>query len=254
MNLKVVIPIEWPLLLIGLIVSFVGTLFGGGGLIGMPSMLLYGIPIHTIIAANKFSNMISSFSSFYVLFKKREICLKEMYVLVPIALFSGGIGALIAKWMSEQLLTVVAFLLLTLSFILSFVPKQVEKQEEEKVPIVHLSPYLFSIGMYDGMFGPGQATLLMMTYIRHHFSYLRAIALSRCQTFISCLGAFIIFQASGLVNWSVAIPLSLGSFIGAQISVRFAKHLKLPVIKIVLQIVTGLFIVHLSYSFLLGGM
>ncbi|MES1039283.1 TSUP family transporter [Peribacillus simplex] len=52
------------LLTISFTASFVGTLAGSGGLIGMPSLLLLiGLPIHQIIGSVKFSNMFSSFSS-----------------------------------------------------------------------------------------------------------------------------------------------------------------------------------------------
>ncbi|MEW5592346.1 hypothetical protein ABGT24_02115 [Peribacillus frigoritolerans] len=37
---------------------------GSGGLIGMPSLLLIGLPIHQVIGSVKFPNMFSSFSSF----------------------------------------------------------------------------------------------------------------------------------------------------------------------------------------------
>lgn len=246
------IRIEWPLLFIGIAVAFFGTLFGGGGLIGMPAMLLYGLPIHTIIAANKFSNTVSSFSSFFVLLKKCEITKEDIFALIPIALIAGGVGALLAKWMSEKWLTVFALIFLFISFALSFLPKKPKKMNK-KHSIVTLSPYLFGIGMYDGMFGPGQATLLMMVYIRHPFTYLQAIALTRCQTFLSCFGAFLMYYSGGLVKWSVALPLAAGAIIGAQISVRFASKLQNPIVKKGLQIVTGCLIVQIIYSYLTGG-
>ncbi|MET1177846.1 TSUP family transporter [Peribacillus simplex] len=59
------------LLVISSAASFVGTLAGGGGLIGMTSLLLIGLPIHQVIGSVKFPNMFSSFSSFYTLFKKK---------------------------------------------------------------------------------------------------------------------------------------------------------------------------------------
>ncbi|MFD9624496.1 TSUP family transporter [Peribacillus muralis] len=60
------------MLVISFAASFVGTLAGSGGLIGMPSLLLLGFPIHQVIGSVKFFNMFSSFSSFYILMKKNS--------------------------------------------------------------------------------------------------------------------------------------------------------------------------------------
>ncbi|MDR4927426.1 hypothetical protein QNH50_07315 [Peribacillus simplex] len=65
------------LLVISFAASFVGTLAGSGGLIGMPSPLLIGLPKHQVIGSVKFSTMCSSFSSFYILYKKKQLKLKD---------------------------------------------------------------------------------------------------------------------------------------------------------------------------------
>jgi uncharacterized membrane protein YfcA len=90
------------LLAISFAASFVGTLAGSGGLIGMPFLLLIGLPIHQIIGSVKFSNMISSFSSFYILFKKKQLKSKDALQLIPFALFGGLCGGLLANSFSEK--------------------------------------------------------------------------------------------------------------------------------------------------------
>ncbi len=85
------------LLVISFAASFVGTLAGSGGLIGMPSLLLIGLPIHQVIGSVKFSNMFSSFSSFYILLKKKQLKLKDALQLIPFALFGGFFGGLLAN-------------------------------------------------------------------------------------------------------------------------------------------------------------
>jgi uncharacterized membrane protein YfcA len=77
------------LFLIGFIGTFIGTLAGSGGLISMPCMLLIGIPIHSAIAATKFSNTFSSFSSFFVLLKQKKIDWKTALSLSPLGIAGG---------------------------------------------------------------------------------------------------------------------------------------------------------------------
>ncbi|MED3997652.1 TSUP family transporter [Peribacillus frigoritolerans] len=90
------------LLAISFAASFVGTLAGSGGLNGMPSLLLIGLPIHQVIGSVKFPIMFSSFSSFYILLKKKQLKLKDALQLIPFALFGGLCGGLLANSFSRR--------------------------------------------------------------------------------------------------------------------------------------------------------
>jgi uncharacterized protein len=238
---------EFMLFIIGYCVSFLGTLAGGGGLIGMPTMLFVGLPIHTIISSTKFSNAISSFSSFYVLFRKKQIDWKSALSIVPFALLGGIVGGMISSSLSEQTMTWIALCLLSAALLLNMIKKPEEKDTQTSTIPAKIYPYLSFISMYDGMFGPGQATLLLYTYLHHGFSYLKAIAFTRFQTFVSCFGAFIAYFYHGHFQWKIALFLAAGSFLGAQTSVRIAQKLSHKHMQLILRGVTCLLIVQLIY-------
>jgi uncharacterized membrane protein YfcA len=234
------------LVFIGFATSFVGTLAGGGGLIGMPALLLTGVPIHQAIAAAKFSNMFSSFSSFFVLLRQGKINWKQTVLLIPLSLSGGITGGIIASSLSEKTMTYIAIFLLSFALSLQLLKKH-KNHHSESMSLFpkKLYPLLYGIGIYDGMFGPGQATLLMYTYLRFGFEYLSAIAFTRFQTFLSCFGAFFTYLFAGHFNWKVAIFLAIGSLIGAQTSVRLANKLEKRHLQIILNTVTLLLIAQL---------
>ncbi|MFZ3589450.1 sulfite exporter TauE/SafE family protein [Bacillus sp. DJP31] len=238
------------LILIGLIGTFIGTLAGGGGLISMPSMLLMGVPIHSAIAATKFSNTLSSFSSFYVLFRQKKIDLKTAIFLAPLGISGGITGGLIATSISEKAMTTAAVFLLSFALVLSFIRKPKGDGHSTTKVSRKVYPLLYGIGIYDGMFGPGQATLQMYTYLHNGFSYLSAIALTRFLTFSSCLGAFSTYFLTGHLNWRVAPSLAVGSFIGAQLSVRVAGKLSSKHLQFILRALTVLLLVQLMWNLL----
>ncbi|MCD7035475.1 sulfite exporter TauE/SafE family protein [Metabacillus sp. GX 13764] len=239
----------WPLFLIGIFTSLLGTLAGGGGLIGMPAMMLYGLPVHTIIAANKFSNTISSFSSFFVLLRDKTIRLKDALAIIPFACAGGITGALLASLISEKTMTGIALVLLVFALILQFVKKPVAMADQTgKIP-AKIYPLLYGISVYDGLFGPGQASLNMQVYLHQGFSYLKAIAFTRFQTFLSCFGALLMFQGHGLVDWQAALSLAAGSLIGAQLSVRIAKKIRSNQAIWIVRLITIFIIAQLLYSF-----
>ncbi|MDE8565671.1 sulfite exporter TauE/SafE family protein [Anoxybacillus rupiensis] len=234
-------------IVIGALTSFVGTLAGGGGLIGMPVLLLTGVPVHQAIAAAKFSNMISSFSSFFVLLGEGKIGWKQTAFIVPISLGGGITGGLLASSLPEKTMTAIAIALLTFALSLQFFRKKMTQQRSAVFSKKLYAP-LYGISVYDGMFGPGQATLLMYTYLSTGLDYLSAIAFTRFQTFISCFGAFATYLYAGHVNWHIAPFLGLGSVIGAQVSVRLAQKLKQEHLSLILNIVTFLLIIQLVFK------
>ncbi|MCY9141836.1 hypothetical protein [Peribacillus frigoritolerans] len=93
-------------------------------------------------------------------------------------------------------------------------------------------PSLFGISVHDGMFGPGQATMLMYTFLRNGATYLQSLAFSRFQTFISCTAAFI------------AIYYTFGSLIGLQLALRVAQKISTGQLKFILHSVTIALLIH----------
>ncbi|MBM7659549.1 putative membrane protein YfcA [Bacillus mesophilus] len=236
-------------IIIGFIGTFIGTLAGGGGLISLPCMLLLGVPIHSAIAANKFANTCSSFTSFLVLLKKRNIKLKTALVIAPVGIVGGISGGLIATSLSQETMMSVAIFLLIFALTLSFLkkPKQASQSGDHQVS-KKVYPLLYGIGLYDGMFGPGQGTLQMYTYLYNGFSYMSAMALTRFLTFLSCLGAFSTYFLTGHLDWKVALSLVIGSILGAQLSVRVADKLSSNHLKLILRTITVLLIIQLSFN------
>jgi uncharacterized membrane protein YfcA len=212
----------------------------------MPSMLLIGMPIHQAIAAAKFANIFSSFSSFIVLLKDKTISFKSVIKIMPVALLGGTTGGIIANLISEQIMTMIAVILLTFALLLTLIKKPKEVNQENTNLPKSVYPILFGIGVYDGMFGPGQATLLMYTYLHKGFSYLKALAYSRFQTFISCFGSIFSYVAAGNFNIEASLFYVIGSVLGAQVAVRIVHRISAVHLKRLLNVITVILIVQLS--------
>ncbi|MCM3711235.1 sulfite exporter TauE/SafE family protein [Sporosarcina luteola] len=226
------------LFFIGAIATTIGTLAGGGGLISLPAMLLLGIPIHSAIGANKVSNTVSSFSSFLFLVKHKQISLRESFWIIPVSLIGGISGGFIATKLSEDNLYILAIILLSFAFITSFIGKgDFDGQEKLKLSKVSV-PGLYGIGIYDGLFGPGQGTLMLYLFGHLKVAYIRAVGYVRLATFSSCLGAAITYIAAGKIIWPLTLLLMLGSITGAQTGVRIAEKLKPKFVKPILRVVT----------------
>ncbi len=220
-----------------MVAMMLGTLAGGGGLITMPAMLLMGFPIHSTIGASKISTTISSFSTFLTVLLKKQITLREAWWILPVSLSGGLLGGFIATHIPERLLFQIAIFLLIAAFFTSFLSKADFSGEAKLAPKKSGIAGLLGVGLYDGLFGPGQGTLLLFLFNHLRVSYLRAIGFMRLATFSSGFGAAVSYIAMGKVIWPVALALVIGSLSGAQIGVRIAERLNPGHVRILLRIV-----------------
>ena len=234
---------------IGFAATTLGTLAGGGGLISLPAMLLMGLPVHSAIGANKVSNTVSSFSSFLMIYKNKEVTAKEALTVVPISLAGGITGGVIASFLEEEWMIIIAVVLLSFAFITSFLGKTNFDGKETFRITKKSATSLYGIGIYDGVFGPGTGTLALYLYAHLKVSYLRAVGLSRIMIFSSCFGASISYISTGKIIWPLTIALMLGSISGAQLGVRLARKLKKEYVGPILRIVTVLLIVQIVVKY-----
>ena len=235
---------------VGLVGNIVGTLVGGGGLISLPTMLLMGLPVHSAIGANKVSNTVSSLTSFLVIFKQKEVTIREAVSVIGFCLSGGILGGLIASFLSGDTLTIIAILLLSFAFITSFLGRGNFVGTEPLRVNKKTGPALLGIGMYDGMFGPGSSTLALYLHASQKIAYIRAVGLARIGVFASCFGASITYISTGKIIWPITLALMLGAIVGAQLGVRLARKLKNNQVQLLLRLVTVLLIVQIVVDYL----
>ncbi|OZM58400.1 hypothetical protein CIB95_02185 [Lottiidibacillus patelloidae] len=239
------------LFFLGIVTSFVGTITGGGGLISLPLLLFFGLPIHSAIATNKFSNTFHSLLSLATLVRRKKIDLKPLLPLIPLFLFGGATGAAISSLLSSSILTLLAIVLLITALLLSFRKQNKDSWSTNVVNNVpkKAMPLQFLISLYDGMFGPGSGTLQLHLYYQLRFTYIKAIGIARLQTFLSCLGAAIIFFLHGHLMWEIALPYAVGGLIGSQIALVTAEKVPSQKLKVALNIMTIFLIIQLIMKY-----
>jgi hypothetical protein len=82
-----------------------------------------------------------------------------------------------------------------------------------------------AIGAYDGFFGPGTGTFLIVAFVGLLGDGLaRASASAKVVNFASNLAALVLFAARGTVIWRLALPMAAaqlaGGWLGAHLAVR----------------------------------
>jgi uncharacterized membrane protein YfcA len=127
-------------------------------------------------------------------------------------------------------------------------------------PKAHAAPHLqglftlliaFVIGGYDGFFGPGTGTFLIVAFVAVLGDDLtRATAEAKVVNFASNLAAVSLFASRGIVLWKIALPMAAAQFAGGLIGAQLAVRGGGPLIRrVVLGVVLAL-VVRLGYDLL----
>ncbi|WP_249029630.1 sulfite exporter TauE/SafE family protein [Tannockella kyphosi] len=201
--------------------AFIDAIAGGGGLISLPAYLFTGMPTHLAYGSNKFSGCMGSFFSSYRFLKSGVVHLKVAIISAFFALIGSYLGAQLVLILSDYFLKIsMTILLPIIAVILLF-----KKNKQEDVNVVNLlskrktiflsSIIGFLIGAYDGFFGPGTGTFLILGYTTFMgFDYRTACGNARIVNLASNFAALIAYVFAGKVMYVVAIPAAFCSITG----------------------------------------
>jgi uncharacterized protein len=230
--------------------GLVDAIAGGGGLLTVPSLLAAGLPPQIALATNKGQASFGAVSSFLSFWSKDGIDRKR----APYGFACGFLGALAGAQVlllvkPEPLKPIVLVLLLLAAAFVAW-PRKPSRGEPHTWAMIALFPITFALGFYDGFFGPGTGSMLIVAFVLVFGDTMtRASGNAKVVNLASNLAALALFASRGVVLWKVALPMAAanaaGAFVGARLAVkkgdRFVRVVVLVVVAaLVLKIVVDL--------------
>ena len=90
---------------------------------------------------------------------------------------------------------------------------------------IALVPVALALGFYDGFFGPGTGSMLIVAFVLLFGDTMtRASGNAKVVNLASNLAAISLFAARGTVLWKIALPMAAanaaGAFVGARLAVK----------------------------------
>lgn len=222
----------------GFLASFVDSIAGGGGLISMPVLLIAGLPPHLALGTNKFGGAAGCFTSAYRYAKSGKTNNELLKNLVPFTIIGAILGVKCVLSISEEILNIMVFVMILVVAIYTYTSKGLgteDKFEELTKRNINLGRLLaFSLGFYDGFFGPGTGTFLAFALIKiYGFDFLNASANTKILNFASNFTALILFMFSGQILYRVAIfyavSMMIGGYVGAKVAIKRGPTLIKPI-------------------------
>jgi uncharacterized protein len=231
--------------------GLVDAIAGGGGLITLPALLAVGLSPQAALATNKGQASFGAVSSFASFWTTRGIDRER----APLGFVLGFIGSLVGARVvlavrPEPLKPIVLTLLVAAAAFLAY-PRKPQAGRAQPWAKHALAPIGFALGFYDGFFGPGTGSILIVLFVVVFGDTLtRASGNAKVVNLASNLAALLMFSIKGAVLWKYAAPMAasnaLGAFVGARLAVkrgdRFVRVVVLGVVSIlVLKMAYGLF-------------
>jgi uncharacterized membrane protein YfcA len=235
--------------------AFVDSAAGGGGLISIPSYLIAGFPIHLAYGSNKFTSGASAVFSSVQYFRNGEVALFPVCWASAGALLGAWAGVRLALFLSDEALR--ALFLVLLPVVAVFIAFQQSKASAARPnPTMPTGKTAFlslvigaAIGVYEGVFGPGSGTLLILAFnMCLGLELLTACGSARAVNMAANVTAVLTFVAEGKVLWEVALPCALFSIAGGQLGTRLAIRQGARFVRPLMLVVVALLFARLLYN------
>lgn len=222
--------------------SFMDAIAGGGGIISVPTYLLAGVPMHMALGTNKVSSGIGTAVSTARFIKNGYIDWKLGIPSVVLALVGSAVGTSIQLMIDEVYLQ---YLLLIVLPVVAFVVLRQRQFPEERgeidgrkqCAIVWLASFI--VGAYDGFYGPGTGTFLLLIYcnlakmdVRTAGGNVKLVNLSsNIGAFVTSLRSGQVFLVLGLIG---AVTSIAGHYVGSGLAIKNGSKIVRPTVVIVL--------------------
>jgi uncharacterized membrane protein YfcA len=229
----------------------VDAIAGGGGLITLPALLAAGLPPHLAYGTNKGQSVWGSGAALATFWRRGRVDRRQAAIAFPLGIVGAAIGARLVLAIDEDALRPIAIAMLIGAAALLLVRRPAR---EEDAPDMHRRRHLvlaavlaLVIGAYDGFFGPGTGTFLIVGFVALCGKGLtRATADAKVVNFASNLAALAAFGMAGTVAWSVALPMGAGQLAGGVVGARLALRGGARLIRIAVLVVSGALVVKLA--------
>ncbi|HYR20743.1 MAG TPA: TSUP family transporter [Myxococcales bacterium] len=255
------------LVLAALAAGLVDAVAGGSGVIAVPALLAAGLPPHLALGTNKAQGVFGTCASTLRYARAGLLDPRRARVTFPAGLAGSLCGAALVLLVPPSTLRpMVLVLLIAVAVALALRPSAPTATATptailtptstatptspstwaRRAPRLAAAAVALLLGAYDGFFGPGAGTFLILAFaFLFDLPLQRASADAKPVNFASNLAALALFSARGAVLWEVALPMAAaqfaGGWLGAHLAVRGGDRLvRALVLLVVLALVAKL--------------
>ena len=235
--------------------GFIDSIAGGGGLIQLPALLI-GLPkseTAEVLGTNKLSSIFGTTTAAALYRKQIKPDPKVLLAMGLPALIGSAGGAMLASKIPTSSMRPMVLVLLIIVAVYTWFKPDLGKFEnlrhlpKRRVQIAALAGVI--IGFYDGIFGPGTGSFLMLILVASlGYAFITASAIAKVVNVATNVGAILVFGINGAVIWQIGIIMGVANISGAAIGARLAIKGGSTLVRKVFLIVTVALIVKVGIA------
>ena len=235
--------------------GFIDSIAGGGGLIQLPALLI-GLPkseTAEVLGTNKLSSFFGTTTA-AALYRKQIKPDPKILIAMGVPAFAGSAGgAVLASKIPTSSMRPMVLVLLIIVAVYTWLKPDLGKFEnlrhlpKRRVQIAAFAGVV--IGFYDGIFGPGTGSFLMLILVASlGYAFITASAIAKVVNVATNIGAIMVFGINGAVLWQIGIILGIANITGAVIGARLAIKGGSTLVRKVFLLVTVALIVKVGIA------
>ena len=210
-----------PLVFLAGLVDAIG---GGGGLISLPAFMIAGVPIHMAVATNKLSSTCGTTLATLRFIKAKLVNFKLAVPTVLAGMAGSFLGAKLSLIADDDMMKYVLFVILPVTAFIVLNKKIFVADDKDgelvltKKMVCIASIAALVIGVYDGFYGPGTGTFLIIALtVFGKIPMKRANGQSKLINWTTNITSLVVFLFSGQVIIALGIAAAVCNMIGAWI-------------------------------------
>lgn len=206
-----------------------------------------GLPPHVALGTNKGQSVFGSATALLRYWRAGFVHVDRARVAFPAGFIGALVGAQLVLFVPADALRPLVIVLL--GFVAVFLMARPSAPRRRLLGLVGdrralVAAIALAIGGYDGFFGPGTGTFLIIASVVFFDSDLTtASANAKVVNFASNAASVLLFSAGGTVAWGVALPMAAaqlaGSFLGARYAVTGGDRVVRPIMLCVVFALVG---------------
>lgn len=224
--------------------SFVDGIAGGGGIISVPTYFLAGLPAHLALGTNKLSSVIGTAVSTARFIRGGYVDWKLGVPSIALALFGAHLGTRLQLALDERYLKWLLLLVLPVVALVVLRQRALPEEKGDIAPARQAAIVLAAsllVGAYDGFYGPGTGTFLILIFCQLAKMDLRTASGNvKLVNLSSNIGALVtsllsgkVFLVLGLIG---AVSSVLGHYLGSGLAIKDGSKIVRPIILLVLAL------------------
>ena len=239
------------------VAGFVDAIAGGGGLISLPAYLISGLPVHTALGTNKMSSLMGTSLATWRYARHGFVNLRCSAVCAAFALVGSALGANVALLVSDGVFKLIMLVVVPLTGCYIMFHKGFGEAREPLAPTRTLAlctAISFAMGLYDGFYGPGTGTFLILLFMAAaHLTLDEAAGTAKVVNLTTNVAAFSVFALHGSVWLPLGLTAGLFNMVGAWIGTSFFIGKGVRVTRPIMLVVLAVFFVKLIWDLVAGA-